>query len=174
MTWICLLSPSNCLVDDYCRQLFPNGVCQRGFEPELTDQEALTIEIVGEFLGLERDKAIFEYFYRHYRLWFPALRDRTLLVRQWANLWLVKFIWQAIVRDSGACYDTIQVIDTPPLPFYRLQSAARRSILVGDILMEPDVGLLYEEANVLTHSSPSEHETHLLYRQSRCTRASVG
>jgi len=95
-----------CLVDDHYRQLFPNGVRQRGFEPELTDQEALTIEIVGEFLGLERDKAIFEYFYRHYRPWFPALRDRTLLVRQWANLWLVKsIIWQAIVRDSGACYD---------------------------------------------------------------------
>jgi len=130
-----------CLVDDYYHRLFPKGVRQRGFEPELTDQEALTIEIVGEYLGLEGDKAIFEYFYRHYRSWFPALRDRTLLVRQWANLWRVKIIiWQAIVRDSGACYDTIQVIDTLPLPLCRLQRAPQRSIFVGDILVEPDVG----------------------------------
>jgi hypothetical protein len=46
-------------------QLFPEGVRQRGFAPELTAAEALTIAIVGEFLGLERDKAIFEYFYNH-------------------------------------------------------------------------------------------------------------
>jgi len=49
-----------CLVDNYYHQLFPNGVRHRGFKPELTDPEALTIEIVGEFLSLERDKAIFE------------------------------------------------------------------------------------------------------------------
>lgn len=130
-----------CLVDDYYHQLFPNRVRHRGFKPELTDPEALTIEIVGEFQGLERDKAIFEYFYHHYRSWFPTLKDRTLLVRQWANLWRVKMIiWQAIVEDSGACYDTVQVIDTVPVPLCRLQRAARRRIFVGDLLVEPDVG----------------------------------
>ncbi len=76
-----------CLIDEYYHRLFPNGVRKRDFFPQLTDVEALTIAIVGEFLGLERDKAIFEYFYKHYRDWFPDLHDRSLLVRQWANLW---------------------------------------------------------------------------------------
>jgi len=50
-----------CLIDEIYRRLFPNGVRHHGFEPRLSDVEALTIAIVGEYLGLERDKAIFEY-----------------------------------------------------------------------------------------------------------------
>jgi hypothetical protein len=85
-----------CLIDDVYRRLFPAGIRYCGFTPQLSDIEALTIVIVGEYLGLERDKAIFEYFYKHYRAWFHALSDRTLLVRQWANLWQVEqAIWQA-------------------------------------------------------------------------------
>jgi hypothetical protein len=130
-----------CLMDDYYHRLFPNGVRQRGFAPELTDPEALTIAIVGEFLSLEQDKAIFNYFYRHYCSWFPALKDRTLLVRQWANLWQVEVvIWQALLNDSGARYDTFQVIDTLPVPLCRLQRAARRCIFIQDIIVKPDIG----------------------------------
>jgi hypothetical protein len=130
-----------CLMDDYYHRLFPNGVRQRGFTPELTDPEALTIAIVGEFLSLERDKAIFNYFYRHYCSWFPALKDRTLLVRQWANLWQVEVvIWQALLNDSGARYDTFQVIDTLPVPLCRLQRVARRCIFIQDIIVKPDIG----------------------------------
>jgi len=130
-----------CLIDDQYRRLFPNGVRQRGFEPQLSDVEALTIVIVGEYLGLERDKAIFEYFYKHYRTWFPGLRDRTLLVKQWANLWQVEhLIWQQLVRDSGATQTPFQVIDTLPIPLCRLKRYKRRRIFCDDILVEPDVG----------------------------------
>jgi len=66
-----------CVIDDVYRQLFPNGVQDRGFAPQLSDVEALTIVIVGEYPSLERDKAIFEYFYKHYRVWFPGLTDRS-------------------------------------------------------------------------------------------------
>ena len=58
-----------CVIDEVYRQLFPDGVRHRGFAPHLSDVEALTIVIVGEYLSLERDKAIFEYFYKHYRAW---------------------------------------------------------------------------------------------------------
>lgn len=130
-----------CLIDDQYRRLFPNGVRQRGFEPQLSDVEALTIVIVGEYLGLERDKAIFEYFYKHYRTWFPGLRDRTLLVKQWANLWQVEqLIWQQLVRDSRATQSPFQVIDTLPIPLCRLKRYKRRRIFCDDILVEPDVG----------------------------------
>ena len=91
-----------CVIDDLYRQLYPGSVRHRGFAPQLSDVEALTIVIVGEYLGLGDDKAIFEYFYKHHRDWFPALSDRTLLVRQRANLWQVEqAIWQALVRRNG-------------------------------------------------------------------------
>lgn len=130
-----------CLIDEVYRRLFPHGVRHRGFAPQLTDAEALTIAIVGEFLSLERDKAIFDYFYKHYRAWFPALSDRTLLVRQWNNLWQVEqMIWQALVTHSGADQATIQIIDTLPVPVCALKRSKRRHIFCGDLLLEPDTG----------------------------------
>lgn len=130
-----------CLIDDTYQQLFPVGVRQRGFAPELTDAEALTLAIVGEFLGLERDKAIFEYFYKHYQPWFPGLHDRTVLVRQWANLWQVEqLLWQKLVRRSGADQADFQVLDTLPIPVCGLKRYKRRHILTDDVLISPDVG----------------------------------
>jgi len=130
-----------CLIDEIYHRLFPNGVRHHGFEPQLSDVEALTIAIVGEYLGLARDKAIFEYFFKHYRDWFPGLSDRTLLVRQWANLWVVEqHIWQELVRLSGADQSTIQVIDTLPVPICGLRRYRRRRIFCDDVLLEPEVG----------------------------------
>lgn len=129
------------LVCDLYRQLFPNGVRERGFTPELTDEEALTIGIVGEYLGLPTDKAIYRYFRRHYQAWFPRLKDRTLLVRQWANLWVVEqHLWQAILRQAGALSDAHQVIDTVPVPICAQKRAMRRQIFRGDTLLTPDYG----------------------------------
>jgi hypothetical protein len=53
----------------------------RGPAPVLADSEVLTMEIVGEFLGLEHDTAIFRYFRRHWSHLFPRLGrvDRTTL-----------------------------------------------------------------------------------------------
>ena len=130
-----------CVIDDLYRQLYPGSVRHRGFAPQLSDVEALTIVIVGEYLGLGDDKAIFEYFYKHYRDWFPALSDRTLLVRQWANLWQVEqAIWQALVRRSGADRSAIQVIDTLPVPICKIKRYKRRRIFCDDLLLEPEVG----------------------------------
>jgi hypothetical protein len=44
----------------------------RGPLPRLSDAEVLTIEIVGEFVGLDTDEAIFRFFRRYYGEWFPA------------------------------------------------------------------------------------------------------
>lgn len=130
-----------CLICDVYRQLYPDGVRHRGFVPQLTDAEALTIVVVGEYLGLGEDKAIFEYFYKHYQAWFPALSDRTLLVRQWANLWQVEqAIWQALVKRSGADQAAIQIIDTLPIPICQIKRYKRRHIFCDDVLLEPEVG----------------------------------
>lgn len=130
-----------CLIYDVYWDLYPQGVRHRGFAPQLTDEEALTIVIVGEYLGLGEDKAIFEYFYKHYRDWFPGLSDRTLLVRQWANLWHVEQdMWQALVKRRGAHRSLFQTIDTMPIPVCRVKRHKQRKVFCDDVLYEASVG----------------------------------
>ena len=78
-----------CLVDDW---MAGKRLRQRGPQPQLSDSEVLTMEIVGEFLGIDTDKGLFLFFRRHYGDWFPALRriHRTTFTRQAANLWAAK------------------------------------------------------------------------------------
>ena len=61
-----------CLIDDRLKDQGP--LRQRGPAPKLSDAEVLTIEIVGEYLGLDTGKALHRYFRRHYGEWFPAPR----------------------------------------------------------------------------------------------------
>src|ERR671927_652425 len=74
------------LVRDLCRERRPR---QRGPAPVLADGEVLTVEIVGEFLGLDTDQDLHAYFRRHLGYLFPGLRrvHRTTFLRQAANLW---------------------------------------------------------------------------------------
>lgn len=79
------------------------------------------MEVVGEYLGVVQDKALFQYFRRHYSHFFPGLRrvHRTTFVRQAANLWNVKervwqrLLWQ-VAYDPTAFYLN-QEQDTSPL-----------------------------------------------------------
>ncbi len=89
-----------CLIDN---RIDDRRLRARGPLPRLSDSEVLTIEIVGEFLGLDTDKAIFRYFRCHYGEWFPALRavHRTTFARQAANLWKVKErLWQELLVET--------------------------------------------------------------------------
>lgn len=130
-----------CLVVQYYQRLFPTPLRHAGFQPKLSDEEALTLEIVGEYLSLETDLQIYKYFRKHYRSWFPALPDRSSLVRQWQNLWRVKqMIWQAIVQDSGQWADQIQLIDTLPVPVCHPRRAPYRSVLLDDPVLQPSYG----------------------------------
>jgi hypothetical protein len=90
----------------------------RGPLPKLSDAEVLTIEVVGEFLGMDTDEAIFRYFREHYGEWFPALRKihRTTFARQSANLWKAKeSIWQELL--SWTPHDpAFALCDSMPLP----------------------------------------------------------
>ena len=117
-----------CLVDDRIKDL---RVRQRGPSPEISDSEVLTIEIVGEFLGIDTDKDIYLFFRRHYAEWFPALGTvhRTTFARQAANLWKVKErLWQELL--ALAPHDpTFALVDSMPLPaclFARAYSRCKR------------------------------------------------
>jgi hypothetical protein len=97
-----------------------------GFAPALSDEEVITIEICGEYFKLGSDVDIFAHFQTYYQAWFPQLRDRTLFVRQAANLWQVKArIQQRLTVVSGQAADPVQVIDTLPLPVCVLTRAPR-------------------------------------------------
>ena len=54
-----------CLVDDVVRDLCRGRrLRQRGPAPVLADSEVLTVEIVGEFLGLDTDRGLHAHFRR--------------------------------------------------------------------------------------------------------------
>ncbi len=117
-----------CLVDDaLAAELAGRRLRQRGPRPALADAEVLTMEVVGEFLGLDQERQMFDYFRRHYGHFFPALRSlhRTTFTRQAANLWQVKArLWQQLLR--GLQLDRrLSLIDSFPLPVCRFARARR-------------------------------------------------
>jgi len=105
----------------------------RGFAPRLSDSEVITMEIVGEFLGHEGDEAIWEYFRRHWAAWFPALGERSTLVRQAANLWRVKQrLQERLAADLGARSVDCHVIDGFPIAVCKLARAPRSQVLKAE------------------------------------------
>lgn len=90
---------------------------QGGFAPALTAEEVSTLEICGEYFKLATDKELFAYCRTHYAHFFPRLTERTLFVRQAANLWQVKAaIQQRLTHVSGQATESVQIIATLPLP----------------------------------------------------------
>ena len=113
-----------CLIDD---RLQGQRLRRRGPQPTLSDAEVLTIEIVGEFLGIDTESGLYRFFRTHFGDWFPALRKvhRTTFTRQAANLWAVKRqLWQELVQQVP--HDPlISVVDSFPVPVCRFGRAPR-------------------------------------------------
>ncbi len=113
-----------CLIDDW---LAGQRLRQRGPQPTLADSEVLTIECVGEFLGIDTDVGLYQYFCRHWAGWFPGLRrvHRTTFSRQAANLWAVKaqlhrHLLTKIDFDPQVC-----LVDSVAMPICRFARAYR-------------------------------------------------
>lgn len=117
-----------CLIDEGLETLLAGRrLRERGPYPRLTDSEVLTLEVVGEYLGLEQDSAIFAYFRRHYRHFFPALAQihRTTFVRHAANLQVIKErLWQWLCERLP--HDPhLAIIDSLALPVCQFTRAPR-------------------------------------------------
>lgn len=124
-----------CLIDDVLKEATAGRrIRARGPAPILADSEVLTMEAVGEFLGLDQDKAIFDYFHRHQADLFPALRriHRTTFVRQAANLWRWKErLWQTFLELIP--HDPrISLVDSFPVPVCRFARAHRCRLFRGE------------------------------------------
>lgn len=125
-----------CLVDDLMEELLggeERRLRSRGPAPVLDDREVLTMEIVGEFLGFDTDKGIFEFFARHYAEWFPASRrvHRTTFSRQAANLWKVKqLLWRGLL--GGVEHDEkVSLVDSFAVPVCSFAKAPRHKSFAG-------------------------------------------
>jgi len=135
-----------CLMDDLLHELADDPdwrrVRHRGPAPVRADGEVLTMEVVGEFLGLDQDVAIYQYFRREHPEFFPALRriPRTTFARQAANLWVVKEqLWQRL-RDRLPHDRALSMVDSVPVPVCRFGRSRRCSRFRGEAAYGYDQG----------------------------------
>ncbi|MCP5127588.1 MAG: IS982 family transposase [Gammaproteobacteria bacterium] len=119
-----------CWVDEHVNALLgDHRLRQRGFAPKLSDREVITMEVVGEFLGLDTDVGLWKYFSRHGSSWFPQLGSRTTFAQQAANLWVIKQrLHQQMLIDLGAVTDPIHLVDGCPMPVCGWARASRRRV----------------------------------------------
>jgi hypothetical protein len=122
-----------CLVDDEFKKFSAvHRVRHAGFAPERSDAEVITREICGAYFKLQTDKDLFDYFMQHYRHFFPARSERSVFVRQAANLWQYKAALQRrLTCVSGQAHDPLQPIDTLPLPICTYTRARRDRCFAG-------------------------------------------
>jgi hypothetical protein len=125
-----LLITVYCLVEEW---LAGRRLRQRGPRPTLSDSEVLTIECVGEFLGIDTDKGLYDHFRRYWVDWFPALGrvHRTTFVRQAANLWAVKAQLRQQLLGQLSFDPAISILDSFPMPVCRFGRADRCWRLAG-------------------------------------------
>jgi hypothetical protein len=111
-------------------------VRSRGPAPKLSDSEVITMEIVGEFLGIDTEKGIYTYFGRHYAHYFPKIREvhRTTFARQAANLWVIKErLWRHLLEHKLALAEEqeepLLVIDSFPIPVCKKSRSYRCKVM---------------------------------------------
>ena len=115
-----------CLIDDWLKG---KKLRRRGPSPELSDAEVLTIEIVGEFLGIDTDERAFTstsgVTTGSGSLPYAKFIARTTFLRQAANLWAVKkLLWKHLL--SRIRFDPeVSLIDSSPMPVCRFARAYR-------------------------------------------------
>ncbi len=123
-----------CCIDDFLAEItqdFPPR--KRGFAPSLTDSEVITMEIVGEWNGFEKDKDIWRYFRDHWSNLFPLITSRSTFVRQAANLWGYKeTLQQKIASILGAFSESIHLIDSFPIPLCCFSRANNCRLFKGE------------------------------------------
>ena len=126
------------LVDTQMGSLNLPRLRSRGPAPTLHDSEVITIELAGEFLGIDTDEGIFAHFRRRHRAEFPGLASvcRTSFARQAANLWRVKQLLHGRVFALLPSADPVDgrvlwVLDSVPLRVCRFRRAPAHKLFKG-------------------------------------------
>src|SRR5690606_39173826 len=121
------------IVDSELKALNLPRLRQRGPQPQLHDSEVITMELAGEFLAMDTDKGIWQYFRRHHLAEFPMLAStsRTTFCRQAANLWRIKQLLQArLIELMPTLYHQppLWVMDSFPLRVCQFKRAPRHKL----------------------------------------------
>lgn len=126
------------LVDAEYEALNLGRLRRRGPLPALHDSEVLTMELAGEFLGLDTDKGIYRFFRRYHSAEFPALArvHRTTFARQAAALWRVAQLLHerlvALLPLADAVWgEPLWLIDSFPLHVCRFARAKGSKLFKG-------------------------------------------
>lgn len=124
MNIIDLLTETFCWVDDEIKGL---KLRARGPAPVLKDSEVLTMELVGEGLGLDQDRALVRFFRQYHLAEFPALAHlhRTTFVRQAANLWWVALQLHRRLSQLVVGREQFWLLDSVGVPVCHLARADR-------------------------------------------------
>ena len=105
-----------CIADEYGLLVKPHlPLRKRGYAPQLSESEVITMEIVGEFLSIDTDKGIWQDFRNHWYSWFPNLGSRANFVKPASHLFRVnQLILKRIARQLGAFSDPSHIVDGFP------------------------------------------------------------
>ena len=103
------------MVEQYYKIVVTKPLRSAGYAPKLSDPEVICMEMVGEFLHLDQDKQIWQYFTQHWQDWFPAIGSYPNFAKHCANLWQVKQqIQDKVSQIEGR--DNIHFMDGFPIP----------------------------------------------------------
>ena len=117
-------------IERACHEVMKGKALRKcGRRPELTDAEALTIEIFGEMQGHHDDAAIWRYARTHWIDWFPRLGSYKAYVKQSANLVHLK---QRLFSHLYPPIDDIHITDGVPMPICHLVRANRCKSFKGE------------------------------------------
>ena len=113
-------------VDKYFKEVSKNLTLRsRGEQAALSDPEVITMEIVGEYMGLGSDKQIWSYFKQHWFAHFPKLGCRTSFTRQGANLVTVKQLLQQRISNELTQDKDLFLFDGFPIPICHIKRYKR-------------------------------------------------
>ena len=106
---------------------------RRGFNPKLADSKVISMEIVGEFLGVDTDKGIWSYFKTHWLDYFPMLGSRSNFVKQASNLWNIKQLIQVNIAEQlhATTTDNLHMADGFPIPVCQFKRAYFSRVFKG-------------------------------------------
>ena len=107
------------IIDDIYNEIIPIGIRNRRNikDSKLSDNEIITISIVGELLTIDSEKSFFSLLKREYKELFPRLGDRTRFNRTKRNLHsVINEIREYISLYIQSYSNNIRVIDSMPIP----------------------------------------------------------
>ena len=124
-----------CIIDDAKKEILQDKrLRERGPKPVMDDTEIITIEVIGEILGINTDNELFEYFRHYYSHFFPSLTriSRVTFTRQAANLcWIKEKVWQYLLKFIE--HDpTLGIVDSFPIPVCLFARAPKCKRFAGE------------------------------------------